>query len=176
EQPVAREAGVVDEDVEVARFLDEPGRLLRARDVGLDGAAADPARQLLRLLASGAVADDDARAGARELLGDRAADPLRGARDERRLPLEGGEAQWSLPGARRCSGERKPSSARMRGAFIADAMEATEDAAMRRACSRMSGGACPRAATTRFPSAARGAGRARPGCSPRSPSRSGRSA
>ena len=48
EQAVARDAGVVDEDVEVARLLDEPLRLLGIGDVGLDGAAADLARDAPR--------------------------------------------------------------------------------------------------------------------------------
>ena len=43
-------------------------------DVGLDGAAADLRRDLLRLVGARAVADDDLRAGARELERDRAPD------------------------------------------------------------------------------------------------------
>ena len=71
EQAVAGDAGVVDEDVEVAGLLDEPLRLGWVGDVGLDGAAADLRRDGLGLVGARAVADDDVRAGAPELERDR---------------------------------------------------------------------------------------------------------
>ena len=74
EQAVTGQAGVVDEDVEVAGRLDEGLRGLGVRDVGLDGAAADLRGDGLRLLAPRAVADDDLGAGAPELECDRAPD------------------------------------------------------------------------------------------------------
>ena len=80
EQPVAGQAGVVDEDVDVARLLDQPLRLLGRGHVGLDGPAADLLGERLRLVGARPVADHDVRAGARELAGDRRADPLRACR------------------------------------------------------------------------------------------------
>ena len=104
DEAVARDAGVVDEHVQVARLLDEPLRLLGIADVGLDGRAADLARDLLRLVGPGAVADDDLGARARELGGDRAADAARRSGDERALALERGEA---VGGARSTSGGQR---------------------------------------------------------------------
>jgi hypothetical protein len=52
-------AGVVDEDVEVARLLDEPRGVGRLGNVGLYGTPVDLLRQRLGLLAAAAVADDD---------------------------------------------------------------------------------------------------------------------
>src|SRR5262249_34856169 len=95
QQAVACDAGVVDEDVEIACLLDELRRLFGTRDVGLDRSALDLACQRLRLLRPRAVADDDVRPGASELLGDRAADPLRGSGDESALALETCEAHAS---------------------------------------------------------------------------------
>src|SRR6185295_4965422 len=67
----------------------------------------------------------------------------------RRLPSVGGRHQlWSLRGVACCRGARKPSSARTQGASIADAIGATEDAAMRRVCSRAGSALCPGATTT----------------------------
>src|SRR5262249_55091973 len=74
-----------------AGLLDEPGRFLGARDVGLDGAAFDLRRERLRFLGARAVADDDVGAGASQLLRDRAADSLGCAGDEGALALERGE-------------------------------------------------------------------------------------
>jgi hypothetical protein len=75
EQAVARQPRVVDENVELARVLDEPARVLGVGDVGLDGPAADRLGDRLGLLGARAIADDDGRARAAELLRDRAADP-----------------------------------------------------------------------------------------------------
>src|SRR5581483_9445123 len=95
EQSVTREPRVVDEDVDVARLLDEARGLVRVRDVRLHGAAADLGRELRRLPFPGPVADHDRGTRLRELDRDRAADPARRARDERVLPLEGGEGHDS---------------------------------------------------------------------------------
>ena len=55
EQPVARDAGVVHEDVEIARLLDERARRLRIGDVRLHGAAADLGGERLGLVRAGAI-------------------------------------------------------------------------------------------------------------------------
>ena len=93
DQRVARDAGVVDEDVEVAELrldpLDERLRLGRVADVRADGDTADLGGD--RLSASslpGAVVDRDLRAAARQLAGDGRADPARAPGDERDLALE----------------------------------------------------------------------------------------
>jgi hypothetical protein len=88
EEPVASQPRVVDEDVEVARLVDEPLRLLRVRHVGLNRPASALACDLLGFLGSAVVADDDARAGARELEGDGAADSARSTGDECGLAVE----------------------------------------------------------------------------------------
>jgi hypothetical protein len=100
QQRVARETGVVDEDVEVACLLDDALRGLGVGDVGLERAAADLVRDRLGLVAAGAVAEDDARARLRQLARDRRADASRTARDERGLAFERAEvplAQLRLP-------------------------------------------------------------------------------
>src|SRR5207245_5765851 len=56
EQPIARDARVVDEYVELAGSIDQRPRLLRIRDVGLDGASARLLRPLLRPLLARAAA------------------------------------------------------------------------------------------------------------------------
>src|SRR5262249_40347708 len=71
---------------------DEPRCVLRVRDVGLDRAAADHFRELLRVLCAGAVPDNHFCAATRKLLGNRAADALRRAGDEGALAVERGEA------------------------------------------------------------------------------------
>ena len=91
EQAVAGQARVVDEDVEVARGLDERERRRGIGDVGLHGAAADLLRDLLGLVLAAAVADDDRGARRGELDGDGPADPTRGTRDECRLPVQRAE-------------------------------------------------------------------------------------
>jgi hypothetical protein len=52
------------------------------------GRPADRRRELLGLVLARAVAEDDVRAGARELLGDRAADAFGRTGDEGSLALE----------------------------------------------------------------------------------------
>ena len=99
DQAVPGQARVVDQDVEVARLLDEPGGLLGIGDVGLDRAPADLRGQRLRLLGAAAIADDDRRARARQLRRDRTADPPRCAGDERQPPLQRAEAPASLIGS-----------------------------------------------------------------------------
>src|SRR6185437_1519857 len=94
-QPVARQACVVHEDVDVAGFLDESRRRFGLRDVGLDGAAADLRCERLRLLCARAIADDDGRACARELRRDCAPDPARRSGNERRPAFQRGEAHVS---------------------------------------------------------------------------------
>ena len=91
EQAVARQPRVVDEHVDVAGLVDEPLRVLGRRDVGLDRPGAELRRELLGLVLAGPVADDDVGAGGGEPGRDRAADPARGAGDERELSFEGGE-------------------------------------------------------------------------------------
>src|SRR5581483_3397546 len=91
EQPVARDARVVDEDVELARLLHERPRRAGIGHVGLDGAAADGGGGRLGLLAPAAVAEDDAGAGAAQLQRDRLPDPPRRSGDEGRPPLERAE-------------------------------------------------------------------------------------
>src|SRR5712692_9733685 len=91
DQPVPRQARVVDEDVQVAGFLDQACRLVRVGDVGLDCAAADLRGEGLRLVRARAVADDDLCACSCQLGRDRAADPARGAGDERELALQRAE-------------------------------------------------------------------------------------
>src|SRR4029079_7952907 len=66
--------------------------------------------------------------------------------EERGAPERG--HQWSPPGVRYWSGERKPSSARTQRAPIVVSMGATEDAAMRSVCSRPRGAASRGVATT----------------------------
>ena len=58
--------------------------IVRVGDVGLHRTAADLLGKRLGLFASGAIADDDGRAGACELGGDRTADAARGPGDERK--------------------------------------------------------------------------------------------
>src|SRR5581483_4282029 len=91
QQAVARQAGVVDEDVEVARLVDEPRRLLADRDVSQDGTATDLGRERLGLVRAAAVADDDVGARRRQLRRNGAADPARGAGDESELAVEPAE-------------------------------------------------------------------------------------
>src|SRR5207248_4636111 len=91
DQAVTGESGVVDQDVELARLLDQPGGLRGVGDVRLDRPPADLLRQSLGLVGPAPVADDDLRTGPRELRGDRAADPARGAGDERELAFERAE-------------------------------------------------------------------------------------
>src|SRR5690242_972666 len=94
EQVVAGDAGVVDED---------PGRAVARIDVLEQRVDRDPvayveahafAAALAQMLTDGGRAfvggcgPDDARTGARECIGDRAADAARGAGDERNLPGE----------------------------------------------------------------------------------------
>ncbi len=74
EQAVARETGVVDQDVEVAGAFHECLRRLRVGDVGLDRAAADLCRDGFRLVPPRAVADDHLGARAAELERDGAPD------------------------------------------------------------------------------------------------------
>src|SRR5215212_11134774 len=84
------EAGVVDEHVYRPaardRLVDHPPDVILARDV--DGEAYAVGERAGGLLRPGEVGDDDACAVARETLGDRAADPLRRARDDGDLPVE----------------------------------------------------------------------------------------
>ena len=75
EQPVARHAGVVHEDVELASLLDERARRLRIGDVRLHGASPDLRGQRRCLVGAGAVREDDRRPARGELGRDRAADP-----------------------------------------------------------------------------------------------------
>ena len=82
-------------------------RLLGRRDVGLHRAAADLLRERLGLFAPAAVADDDGRARARELGGDRAADSARGAGDERGLSLEGANPLAQSSACSSSSNERR---------------------------------------------------------------------
>jgi hypothetical protein len=85
EQAVTREAGVVDEDVELADLVDQPARVLRIRDVGGDRSPARLLRGGVPLLRARAVADDDGRAGTCQLERDCATDPARASCDERGL-------------------------------------------------------------------------------------------
>ena len=84
------EAGVVDEDVDRAAALDDlvdqPLHVGLVRDVGGDADAVRERRG--RLLGAVQVGDDDARALRRQALGDRAADALRRAGDDRDLAVE----------------------------------------------------------------------------------------
>ena len=97
EQPLAGDAGVVDEDVEAARALDDrvdqTGRLRTVAHVGLvhEGMPAvrlDRAERVLGALVLLAVVDADGRARARQPLRDRAADAARGTRDQRNPPRQ----------------------------------------------------------------------------------------
>jgi hypothetical protein len=103
---VACQAGVVDEDVEIAGFLDKSRGLLGVADIGLEGSPPDLRGDRLGLVGAGAEADDDLRAASREFDRDRAPDPTRSAGDERELALErterprsgAGKAGTSAPG------------------------------------------------------------------------------
>jgi hypothetical protein len=88
---VARQPRVVDEDVDVARLLDERSRLIRVRDVRLQSAPADLRRDRLGFLYPRAIADDDRRSRLAELDGNRAADSSRAPGDEGCPSLEGAE-------------------------------------------------------------------------------------
>jgi hypothetical protein len=88
-------AGVVHEDVEVAGLLDQPPSLLGVGDVGLDCAAARFLRDRLRLVRTGAVADDYLRPAAGQLERDRPSDSTRPSGDERRLAFQRAELRQS---------------------------------------------------------------------------------
>ena len=91
EEAVARHPGVVHEDVEVARLLDERASRLRVGDVGLHRPASDLGRERLGLVRSSAIREDDRRASRRELGRDRAPDAPGCARDEGGSALERAE-------------------------------------------------------------------------------------
>src|SRR5438067_407349 len=59
DQPVARDTGVVDEDVELAGLLDESTCLVTIRDVGVNGPRARFPRHLRGLVLPRAVAERD---------------------------------------------------------------------------------------------------------------------
>jgi hypothetical protein len=88
EQAVTRQAGIVDEDVDIARFRDEARSVVRVRDVGLHRARAELGRERFGLLLAGAIPHDDGGAGRSELDCDCAADPARSPGDERRLSFQ----------------------------------------------------------------------------------------
>src|SRR3954447_2027800 len=67
EDAVARQAGVVHEDVEVAGLGDEPRGVHRLRDVRVHRAAADLGGERLAFLTAAPIPHDDGRPGAREL-------------------------------------------------------------------------------------------------------------
>ena len=75
EDPVARQAGVVDEHVDVAGRLDERLRGLGVGDVRLDCSPTDLRGDRSRLVGPRPVADDDLGARAAQLERDRTPDP-----------------------------------------------------------------------------------------------------
>jgi hypothetical protein len=93
DEAVARQARVVDEDVDVAGFFDEAAGVVGVGDIRLDGASPGFDGYRFRLLAGRAVADDDGRTRPPELERDRPAYSSRGARDERCLALERAEVR-----------------------------------------------------------------------------------
>ena len=92
DQRVARDAGVVDEDVDVAELrldaLDQRLRLRGIADVRTHRDAADLRRDRLGRLVPGAVVHGHARAAARQLARDGGADAARAARDEGDLAVQ----------------------------------------------------------------------------------------
>ena len=97
DQTVARDAGVVDQDVQIAIGIEgelhQRAGLGHVPDVGLvgDGRAARPldlGHHRLTGLGIGVVVDDHARLAARQLDGDGASDPARGARHQGHFPVE----------------------------------------------------------------------------------------
>src|SRR3954447_3725531 len=71
---VARQAGVVHEDVEVAGLLHETRRALRLRDARVQRTSADVRGESLAFVAAAAIADDYGSSGACELERDRSPD------------------------------------------------------------------------------------------------------
>src|SRR5215217_5480358 len=67
EDAVARQAGVVHEDVEIAGLLHESRRVLRLRDVCVHRTSPDLRGERLAFVAAAAIADDDRGSGPREL-------------------------------------------------------------------------------------------------------------
>src|SRR5262249_15564908 len=88
DQAVTRDACVVDEDVDLARLLDERARGFRIRDIGLHCPAADLGGDLLRFLPSASVSEDDRGAATAELERDRPTDSSGASGDERDLAGE----------------------------------------------------------------------------------------
>src|SRR5262249_41577632 len=82
---VACDAGIVDEHVQIARLLDETRGVIRARHVCLNGKATRLLRDCIDLVLTRAVTEDDLRASAGQLDGDRPPDSARRARDEAAL-------------------------------------------------------------------------------------------
>src|SRR5439155_2996699 len=118
------------------RLLDQPGGLPGVGDACLDRPSADLLRHSLGLVGPAPVADDDLGAGPCELRGDRAADPARGAGDERDLALERAERPrtgagkagtsaplplWRRPSRRRrfMPGSVEPTPVRLRRVYAA---------------------------------------------------------
>src|SRR5262249_35521470 len=136
--PGQRAACVVHEDLEVARVLDEPGCVLRIRNVGLECLPARLRSHGVRFLASRVVADDDLGAGPRELECDRTSDPARAAGDERTPSGERAAVRHRFSGlqqAKRCSSSTRGKCA----AFCAAQAEAMASSTLSSAARLLTG-------------------------------------
>jgi hypothetical protein len=104
QQLVAGDAGVVDDDVELARGFGDAFAGVRGGDVEQQGAAADGVQGgVQRFLFLRTVDADDLRAFARQAAGDGGADAARGAGDQGGLAGQrsGGQARLQALGGRR---------------------------------------------------------------------------